>query len=362
MGKAADRELRMELVIRKDSECSYDLISLGEVMLRFDPGEQRIRSTRHFTVWEGGGEYNVAKGLSTCFNQRTAVVTSLVDNELGKLILSLIRSGGVDTSLVISREDDGIGRSARNGIYFLEKGFGKRPPIGMSDRAHTAVSQLAVGDIDWDGVFAKGVRWFHTGGIFAGLSETTPDVIVEATKAARRHGTVVSYDLNYRQSLWKTRGGKQKADELNRELLKQVDVVFGVESLEPPVSGLKSKSFEKAVRQMADHYPHLKVIATTLRLVKSANRNDWGGLAWIGGQVYQAPVYQDLEIYDRVGGGDAFAAGLIYGLLTAVSPEKALAYAVAHGALTMSTPGDTSLVSLSEVESLLATGDSAVIR
>ena len=202
--------------IKPAGSCRYDLISLGEIMLRFDPGEGRIHTTRSFRVWEGGGEYNVARGLRRCFGMRTAVVTALADNAVGRLVEDFILQGGVDTSFIKWAPFDGIGRTVRNGLNFTERGHGIRGALGVSDRGNTAVSQLKKGDIDWENIFGQhGVRWLHTGGIFAALSETTPEVIEEAMQVAKKHGTIISYDLNYRPSLWQSIGGKEKAREVN---------------------------------------------------------------------------------------------------------------------------------------------------
>src|SRR5512136_2628211 len=220
----------MSLKIRSSTECRWDELSLGEVMLRLDPGEGRIHTTRHFTAWEGGGEYNVARGLRRCFGKRTAVLTALADNPVGRLVEDLMLQGGVDLSLVRWVPFDGVGRTARNGLNFTERGFGVRGAVGISDRGHTAASQLKAGDFDWDHIFGKlGVRWLHTGGIFAALSDTTPQLVIEAVKAAKKHGTVVSYDLNYRPSLWKSIGGQKRAQEVNKEIARHVDVMIGNE-------------------------------------------------------------------------------------------------------------------------------------
>ena len=215
------------LKVRSESECKYDILSLGEIMLRLDPGEERIHTTRHFRVWEGGGEYNVARGLKRCFGKRAAVVTAIVDNPVGRLLEDLIYQGGVNMEYVKWVDYDGIGRGVRQGLNFTERGFGVRAAVGCSDRGNTAVSQLKKGDIDWEKIFGEdGVRWFHTGGIFAALSETTPDVIIEAVRAAKKYGTIVSYDLNYRASLWKAIGGQAKAMEVNRDIAGYVDVMI----------------------------------------------------------------------------------------------------------------------------------------
>ena len=354
---------------------AWDLVALGEVMLRLDPGEGRIATTRSFRAWEGGGEYNVARGLARCFGMRTAIVTALVDNPVGRLVEDLMRQGGVALSHVRWVPDDGVGRAARNGLNFTERGFGIRAPLGVSDRGHTAVSQLRPGEIDWDGLFgAESARWFHTGGIFAALSDTTPDVAREAMAAAHRHGVVVSYDLNYRPSLWRSIGGPARAHEVNRSLAPYVDVMLGneedfsaalgveVEGLDENLSALDPATFGRMIERAVAEFPNLKVVATTLRAARSATRNDWGAVCWVGGCLHQATQRPDLEIFDRVGGGDSFASGLIYGFLTGQSPARAVEYGAAHGALAMTTPGDTSMATLAEVEAAMRGGSVRVAR
>ena len=245
----------MELNLRKPEDCTFDMISLGEIMLRLDPGEGRIKTARNFRAWEGGGEYNVARGLRRCFGLKTAVVTAFADNEVGRLIEDFILQGGVDTSLIKWVKYDGIGRTVRNGLNFTERGYGIRGAVGVSDRGNTAVSQLKSGDIDWDYIFGTlGVRWLHTGGIFAALSETTAQVAIDAVKAAKKYGTIVSYDLNYRPSLWNDIGGKAKAQEVNKEIAKYIDVMIGNEEdftaclgfeIEGNDENLKAESREK---------------------------------------------------------------------------------------------------------------------
>ena len=363
------------LTIKSEKTCGFDLLSLGEVMLRLDPGEGRVHTTRGFRVWEGGGEYNVARGLRRCFGMRTAVVTAFADNAVGRLVEDLILQGGVDTSLIQWVPYDGIGRTVRNGLNFTERGYGIRGALGVSDRGHTAVSQLVKGSVDWGRIFGKiGVRWFHTGGIFAALSASTPDVIEEAMMAARDNGTVISYDLNYRPSLWKGIGGKAKAQEVNRRLARYVDVMLGneedftaclgfeVAGVDENLSALETASFQKMIAQAVDVFPNFKITATTLRTVKSATRNDWGALCWAGGKFCQAVMRHNLEIMDRVGGGDSFASGLIYGLMTTGDPQTAVEYGAAHGALAMTTPGDTSMAVLKEVEKIVAGGSARVDR
>ena len=363
------------LVVPSAEGRRFDLVALGEVMLRLDPGEGRIATTRSFRAWEGGGEYNVARGLARCFGMRTAIVTALVDNAVGRLVEDLMRQGGVDLSHVRWIADDGVGRTARNGLNFTERGFGIRAPLGVSDRGHTAVSQLRAGEIDWDGLFGgEGARWFHTGGIFAALSGTTPDVAREAMAAAHRHGAVVSYDLNYRPSLWRAIGGQARAQEVNRALAPLVDVMLGneedftaalgfaVEGLDPDLSALDPTNFGRMIERAVAAFPNLRVVATTLRAARSATRNDWGAVCWADGTLYQATPRPDLEILDRVGGGDSFASGLIYGFLTGQGPARAVEYGAAHGALAMTTPGDTSMATLAEVEAAMRGGSVRVAR
>ncbi|MCC9711462.1 sugar kinase [Streptomyces sp. MNU76] len=342
-----------------------DVVALGEVMLRFDPGEGRIRTTRTFQVWEGGGEYNVVRGLRRCFGLRTAVVTVLVDNAVGRLTEDLVLQGGVDTSLIRWVPDDGIGRTARNGLNFVERGFGIRGAVGVSDRAHTAISQLRPGAVDWDAVFTPGVRWFHTGGVFAGLSDTTAEVAEEAMAAARRHGVTVSYDPNYRPSLWAGRGGPDLAREVDLRLAPYADVVVGALGLagkHPGAVRIEADEVADALSEVAGRVPGARVLATTLRNVPSAGVNDWSSAAWSRESDFvTGPRMPGLHVLDRIGSGDAFAAGLIHGLLSGAGLERALAYGTAHGALTMTTPGDVSMASLAEVEALMA-GDSAHVR
>ncbi len=351
-------------ILRPASECRFDEVSLGEVMLRLDPGEGRIRTARSFTVWEGGGEYNVARGLSRCFGLRTALLRAFAENEVGRLIEGLVLQGGVDVSLVKWVESDGIGRNVRNGLNFTERGFGVRGALGVSDRGHTAASQIKPDDFDWDAIFGRfGARWLHTGGVFAALSDSTAETTLAAIAAARRHGTAVSYDLNYRPSLWKDRGGKEKADELNRRIIGTIDVLIGVDGVEGDVAmtGAGLDRMKARMEELAAAHPNLKVIATTLRRVKSAGINDWGALCLTGGKFYQSRPYPDLAILDRIGGGDSCASGLIYGLLGG-DPQEAIDLGAAHGALAMTTPGDTSMASLAEVKKLAGGGGARVDR
>ncbi|KLU60097.1 5-dehydro-2-deoxygluconokinase [Peptococcaceae bacterium CEB3] len=361
--------------VKEKKSCRYDCLSLGEVMLRFDPGNGRIKNAREFQVWEGGGEYNVSRGLRKCFGLSTGVVTAFVDNEIGRLVEDLILQGGVDASLIKWVPYDGIGLTVRNGLNFTERGFGVRGALGVSDRGNTAVSQLKKGDIDWEYIFGQlGSRWFHTGGIFAALSDTTPEVVLEAVQTAKKYGTIVSYDLNYRPSLWQSIGGQARAQAVNKELAQYVDVMIGneedftaclgfeVEGNDAKLKELNLEGYQKMIDEVVKAYPNFKVVATTLRTVRSATVNDWSAICWAGGQIYKAEDYDRLEIFDRVGGGDSFVSGLIYGLMTTGDPAKAVNYGAAHGALAMTTPGDTSMASLKEVENLMKGGGARVQR
>jgi 2-dehydro-3-deoxygluconokinase len=363
------------LELRPAADCTYDVVSLGEVMLRLDPGERRIKTARSFSAWEGGGEYNVARGLRRCFGLRGAIVTALADNEVGRLIEDLMLTGGLDTSYVRWVPYDGIGRTVRNGLNFTERGYGVRGAVGVSDRGNTAIAHMQPGDVDWDELFGRGVRWFHTGGILAALSESSADVAEAAMKAARKHGTVVSYDLNYRPSLWQGIGGAERAQEVNRRLARYVDVMIGneedftaslgfeIDGVDENLTDLDAAAFRAMIARAAEEYPNFQVIATTLRGVRSATRNDWGAVAWSRVQGFAEATHRsDLEILDRVGGGDSFASGLAYGLMELGSIQEAVQYGAAHGALAMTTPGDTSTASLAEVRRLAGGGSARVQR
>src|ERR1700756_651124 len=364
-----------KLNVKTQQPGKWDLVSLGEVMLRLDPGDERVSMTRHFRVWEGGGEYNVARGLRRCFGLDTAIVTALADNPVGRLVEDLMLQGGVSQKYVRWAPYDGVGRSVRNGLNFTERGFGVRAALGCSDRGHTAASQLKPGEIDWHQIFSKdGARWFHTGGIFCALSETTPQIALEAMQAAKQGGAIVSYDLNYRPSLWKSIGGKSKAQEVNRRLAPFVDVMLGNEedftaSLGFSVSGLdehhsklEAAGFKKMIEAVVKEYPSMGVIATTLRTAKTASRNDWGALCYHEGKFYEAPIRENLEIYDRVGGGDSFASGLIYGFLSGRDAQWSVECGAAHGALAMTTPGDTTMATLSEVLQVMTSRTARIER
>ena len=365
----------MNSILIPDSSRRWDCLSLGEVMLRLDPGESRIHTTRQFQIWEGGGEYNVARGLRRCFGLRTAIATALAENPVGRLVEDLILQGGVDYSLLKWVPYDGVGRTVRNGLNFTERGYGVRAAAGCSDRGHTAISQVKSGDFEWESIFGQqnGSRWFHTGGIFAALSASTAAVAAEAMDAARRHGTPVSFDLNFRDSLWKSIGGKAKAQEVNRELVRKVDLLVGNEEDFSAMLGVHIKGvtddfaelpidgYEAMLREVAASYPNLKLIASTLRTAQTASRNAWGAIALYEDQLVHVPQ-RDIDIFDRVGGGDSFASGLIYGLLAGKPIDWAVRCGVAHGALAMTTPGDTSMATLAEVERILKGGSARIAR
>ena len=365
----------MNLNLRPAEECMFDAVSLGEVMLRLDPGEGRIRTARQFRAWEGGGEYNVVRGLRRCFGMRTAVLTAFADNEVGKLMEDFILQGGVDTRFIKWMKTDGMGRTCRNGLNFTERGFGIRGAIGCSDRANTAISKATPEDFDFDYIFGKcGVRWLHTGGIYAALSEQSCESVIAAIKTAKKYGTIVSYDLNYRPSMWSAIGGIEKAQQVNKEIAQYVDVMIGneedftaclgfaIEGNDENLKSLNIEGYKKMINNAAQTYPNFKVVATTLRTVKTATVNDWSALCWADGESYKANDYQGLEIMDRVGGGDSFASGLVYGLMATGDPEEAVNYGAAHGALAMTTPGDTTMASKSEVEAIMGGAGARVKR
>ena len=365
----------MKLNIKSREECKYDMLSLGEVMLRLDPGEGKIRTARSFRVWEGGGEYNVTRALHKCYGMKTGVITALADNEVGRLVKDLIEQGGVDTDLICWKPTDGIGKKCRNGINFTERGFGIRGALSCSDRASTAISQATAKDFDFDHIFGElGVRWFHTGGIYAALSPESAETVIEACKTAKKYGTIVSYDLNYRASLWELVGGTEAAVRVNREIAKYVDVVIGseedytaclgyeVEGTDAGFKELNVEAFKKMLLQVAADYPNIKVMANMLHTVRTATINDWKALCLADGEICMSKDYVGLEVLDRVGIGDSFAAGFAYGLMTTQDPELAVNYGVAHGALAMTTPGDTSMASVEEVEAVMGDAGARVKR
>ncbi|GAB3705462.1 sugar kinase [Mariniluteicoccus flavus] len=365
-----------KLDIRPASDCRWDAASLGEVMLRLDPGDLRIRTARQFAAWEGGGEYNVVRGLARVFGLRSTALTALVDDEVGHLVEGLMQAGGVDVSHVRWVPSDGVGRTVRNGLNFTERGFGVRAAKGVSDRGHTAVSQVAPAELDLDTVFgSEGVRWLHTGGIFAALSDQAADTAIATLKAAKENGTMVSYDLNYRPSLWKSIGGQGRAQEVNRELAKHVDVMIGneedftaalgfeIEGVDENLTNLEVDHFGAMIEQVAEAYPNFQVIATTMRGVHSASDNDWRAIAWSRAErLVESANRPHLEIFDRVGGGDSFASGLVFGLLEGEDLQTCVDYGAAHGAYAMTTPGDTSMATKADVLKLAGGGSARVDR
>lgn len=365
----------MNLNLKPKKECTFDVVSLGEVMLRLDPGEGRIRTARSFRAWEGGGEYNVVRGLRRCFGMKTAVITAFAENEIGMLMEDFILQGGVDTSLIKWMKTDGIGRICRNGLNFTERGFGIRGAVGCSDRANTAISKATPEDFDFEYIFGElGVRWLHTGGIYAALSEQSCETIISAVKTAKKYGTVVSYDLNYRPSMWSAIGGLEKAREVNKEIAGYVDVMIGneedftaylgfeIEGNDKNLKELNLDGYKKMINHAAEVYTNFKAVATTLREVKTATVNDWSAICWADGEVCQSDEYKGLEIMDRVGGGDSFASGLIYGLMMTGNAQTAVNYGAAHGALAMTTPGDTTMASKKEVEAIMRGAGARVKR
>lgn len=362
------------LKLRSADDCLWDMVALGEVMLRFDPGERRVRNARSFDVWEGGGEYNVARAAAKTFGLRASIVTALPDNELGRLTEDLMAQGGLDRRHIQWRAYDGIGRDTRLGLNFTERGFGLRPALGVSDRANSAASQIEPGQIDWDHLFgSEGVRWFHTGGIFAALSASTAQVAIEAVEAARRHGTIVSYDLNYRASLWNSHPDPDAAQAVNRRIASSVDVMIGDRhgfgsclglDLGQPLAAdpMSGDDFAAVVPRFVETFPQVGIVAATLRRPTTASRNAWSAIAWSDGKIHRTSAFSELDILDRVGGGDAFVSGLAAALMEGRDLDTALSWGTAHGALAMTTPGDASMASRAEVVAVAAGEDARAIR
>jgi 2-dehydro-3-deoxygluconokinase len=348
----------LNIIAADDAE--LDLLALGEILLRFDPANERIQTARNFQVFDGGAEYNVSRNLSHVFRQRSGIATALVDNALGRLAENFARGSGMDVSDIVWRADDG---KQRNGIYFIERGFGPRSPASCFDRGRSAASKLKSGDIDWHKIFeARGVRWFHTGGVFSGLSEPSAGLALEAMAAAKAGGAVISYDLNYRDSLWKNKGGRAAADAENRKLLPMADVVFGVLDFDARLEQFDEQTFRRSAESMLKDFPDLKIVASTLRNVRSASRHDLSAAAYAGGEVIRGPEYPGIEVLDRVGSGDAFASGVIYGLLGTQGIAYSLECGLANAVLTMTTAGDNSFVTLKEIEDLMAGGGRSIDR
>ncbi|SHI80503.1 2-dehydro-3-deoxygluconokinase [Rubritalea squalenifaciens DSM 18772] len=339
-------------------------LSLGEIMLRFCSGELPLRAAKTFHFSEGGGEYNIARSLSRSFGESTGIATAMVDNEIGHLVHHLILSSGVDTSNIIWRKFDGVGRECRNPLYFAERGFGYRSPKATMDRGHSAPAQLAPGDFDWDTLFSSGdITWFHTGGIFAGLSESTSELALEAIQCARKHGITTSYDPNYRESLWMSRGGPKAAAEVNRAMAQHTDVLLGVSPIfheaHPP---LECRELISLMEDTAAQLPSVKTIAASSRVIHSASMHDYCAKVWHNGEIYHSDQYKNAQVLDRIGSGDAFGAGMIYGLMHGKAPDEAANIGCANAVLTMSTPCDSTLCSKKEILSLAATSTSHELR
>lgn len=351
------------------SEGAFDLVSLGGVVLRLDPGVVPFHRARRVALHVSGGEYNVAANLASCFRLRAAIATAMVEYPVGGLVDEQIRAMGV-VPIYRTFDHDGV-RGPNIATVFSDRGFGVRAPAVFYNRSDEAAARLGPGAFDWPTIFAAGVRWFHSGGIFAALSLTTADLIVEAMEAAHRAGAIVSFDLNYRDKIWASQGGRDRARAVLARVLEHVDVLVGNEEdlqqgLGVPGPEMKSGSrldpstFLTMIEHVVERFPRLKVVATTLREVQSANRHSWSAVAWVEGQAHVAPVLE-LDVYDRVGGGDGFAAGFFYGLLTGSEAEDALRLGWAHGALVATYPGDTTMATVDEVRAL-ARGDSARIQ
>src|SRR5271168_1993745 len=352
------------LTIRNDSS-ELDFLSLGALVHRLDPGVLPFRKARSFDIHVSGGEYNVAANLADCFGLRTGVATAMVDYPIGELVQARVREAGV-TPFYKWFEHDGV-RGPNMATVYSDRGYGVRAPVVFYNRANEAGALLKPGDFDWKAILAGGVRWFHSGGIFAALSTTTPEVIIEGMQAAKAAGAVVSFDLNFREKLWRISGGLQRAHEVIRRIMAHVDVLVGNEEdlqkglgIAGPEVAAKSKldpsAFFGMIDRVVKQHPSVKIVATTLREVHTTSRHSWGAVAWMGGKTHLA-LTCDLDVFDRVGGGDGFASGLFYGLLTGETPEEALKLGWAHGALLTTYPGDTTMATLEQVRAF-ATGGS----
>jgi 2-dehydro-3-deoxygluconokinase len=359
-----------ELKINSQNSCAMDFISLGALVHRLDPGIVPFHKASECQIHVSGGEFNCAANLANCFNLRTGIVSAMVDYPIGALIAERVRAMGVKPFYRQFKHNGVTGPNMAT--VYSDRGFGVRAPVVFYNRANEAAAQLKPGDIDWKEIFGGGVRWFHSGGIFAALSETTGELIIEGMKAAKAAGAVTSFDLNYRAKLWNIWGGQEKAQTILKRIVENVDVLVGNEEdlqlglgFSGPEVAAKSKLDPSAFIGMIDKvkaaYPEMKVVATTLREVHSTNRHSWGAVAWINGQTYTSPTCE-LDVYDRVGGGDGFASGLFYGFLAGEEPQQAVNLGWAHGALLTTFPGDTTMATLDQVRSFAAGGSARIQR
>jgi 2-dehydro-3-deoxygluconokinase len=351
-------------------EAALDFVSLGALVHRLDPGTIPFRKATECAIHVSGGEFNCAANLADCFRLKTGVATAMVDYPIGELIAERVKAMGV-TGFYKRFAHDGV-RGPNMAAVYSDRGFGVRAPVVFYNRSNEAAGLLKAGDFDWKAIFAGGVRWFHSGGIFAALSPTTPEVIVEGVKAAKAAGAVCSFDLNFREKLWKISGGADRAVETVARIVENVDVLVGNEEdlqkglgIPGPEVAAKSKldpsTFFKMIDQVVKKHPRVKVVATTLREVHTTNRHSWSAVAWIDGKTYVAPT-AELEVYDRVGGGDGFASGFFYGLLTGEEPEQAVKLGWAHGALLTTFPGDTTMATVEQVRAFASGGSARIQR
>ena len=349
---------------------ALDFLALGALVHRLDPGVVPFHKAQTCTIHVSGGEYNTAANLSDCFRAKAGVATALVDYPIGTLIAERVQAMGVKPFYKHFAHDGA--RGPNMATVYSDRGYGVRAPVVFYNRSNEAAAQLKPGDFDWDAIFGAGVRWFHSGGIFAALSDTTSELILEGMQVAKRHGAVVSFDLNYREKLWRATGGHGRALSTLQRIVEHVDVLVGNEEdlqqglgIAGPEIAAKSKldssAFVAMIERVVDRYPEMKVVATTLRDVHSSNRHSWGAVAWIDGKAYVAPVCE-LDVYDRVGGGDSFAAGLFYGLMNGESPEESVKLGWAHGALATTFPGDTTMATLEQVRALAKGGSARIQR
>jgi len=349
---------------------ALDFVSLGALVHRLDPGIIPFRKATECQIHVSGGEFNVAANLSDCFRLQTGIVTAMVDYPIGDLIAERVRAMGVKP-FYKHFPYDGVTGPNMAAVY-SDRGHGVRAPVVFYNRANEAAARLKPGDFDWKAIFAGGVRWFHSGGIFAALSATTPEVILEGMQAAKAAGAVVSFDLNFRDKLWRISGGLERANQVLRRIMAHVDVLVGNEEdlqnglgIAGPEVASKSKldpsAFFGMIDRVVKQHPQVKIVATTLREVHSTSRHSWGAVAWVGGQTHLS-LTCDLDVYDRVGGGDGFASGFFYGLLSGESPEEALKLGWAHGALLTTYPGDTTMATLEQVKALAKGGSARIQR